>query len=290
MNEPLLHPGADPDCPICHQLGLEIVRGQPYAQATQCRCVKTCPICRGVGWVAMGDGFRAPRRRCTCKLIERRGLQFDQLRIPARYANATLASFAPPPRGTGAAFIAANRYVKNYQPKDPNRGMIFHGAVGRGKTHLMIGVLRELVLQYGVSARFIEFSHLLGDLKASFDRRSGAADILEPLARVEVLAIDELGKGRNTEFEGTVLDELVSRRYNGLGTVLATTNYEPGAATGISAANLARRKQVDEAPALPDRVGDRVYSRLRELCDFVPVQGQDYRETSRKQSSRSRMR
>lgn len=280
MNQRLVHPGADPACPKCHQLGLRVVRKGLLACAVPCECVGQCPVCRGTGWTSTGDGFRAPRRRCICQHVRARGRVFDDVRLPGRYAEATLASFAPA-RGTRAAFTAANRYVSNFALHEPNRGLVLHGLVGRGKTHLMIGVLRELVLRYGVTARFVEFSHLLGDLKMSYGKQNATAELLEPLSKVEVLAIDELGKGRNTDWEGSVLDELVSRRYNSFGTILATTNYPPGAKTGNATPNLADGK-METNPLLPDRVGDRVYSRLREICDFVELKGEDFRETSRR--------
>jgi DNA replication protein DnaC len=158
---------------------------------------------------------------------------------------------------------------------------VLYGEVGRGKTHLMVALLRELVLDRGISAKFVEFSHLLADIKQGFDVGQGTGVLLGPLASVGVLAIDELGKGRNTEFEGTVLDELVSRRYNAGLPILATTNFAPGSPTGAArgnAADLDARGRVRNVPTLADRVGDRVYSRLREMCDFVPLLGEDWRE------------
>jgi DNA replication protein DnaC len=204
---------------------------------------------------------------------------FNEVKLPGRYHGATLASFEVG-KGQGPSFVAANTYVKQFSKHEENRGLILTGQVGRGKTHLMIGILKELVLRYGVTARFVEFSHLLADLKVSFDRRHGAADILQPLSKVQVLAIDELGKGRNTAFEGTILDEIVSRRYNAGSTILATTNFQPGPSSGQATSNLATPGL--DAPRLVDRVGDRVYSRLREVCDFIPVKGEDYRELSRR--------
>ena len=175
--------------------------------------------------------------------------------------------------------MTVNKFLENYQAGHENRGLVLHGAVGRGKTHLLVALVRDLIFRYGITARFIEFSHLVGDLKAGFDVGRGTHSLLDPLVRVDVLAVDELGKGRNTEFEGTVVDELVSRRYNSAGTILATTNYRPGQATGHGVGNLAQPKKTE--PMLTDRVGDRVYSRLREMCDFVECKGDDWRETHR---------
>jgi hypothetical protein len=79
-----------------------------------------------------------------------------------------------------------------------------------------------------------------------------------------------------------VLDELVSRRYNAAGTIIATTNYAPTAATGRAVANSAAVAMgAAPPPSLADRVGPRVHSRLQEMCDFVQVVGADWREKDR---------
>lgn len=179
--------------------------------------------------------------------------------------------------------VGVSRWLEDYAVGEENRGLVLHGKVGRGKTHLMVAMLRELVIRYGVSVRFVEFSHLLADLKSGFDHGLGAARLIDPLVRVDVLAIDELGKGRNTEFEGTVLDELISRRYNAAGTILATTNYAPDAPpTGRATANAAAVVlESQKQPSLVDRVGPRVFSRLQEMSDFLEVGGPDHRRLSR---------
>lgn len=284
MTEELFHPGARRRCRSCHGRGISVSRDGALAVAVPCSCVGECPTCGGSGFVAVGEGFRAPRTRCDCMRVDARRRTFNEAHIPGRYADATLASFDAT-RGSGPAFVVLNRYLQQYRAKEDNRGFVLHGAVGRGKTHLMIGVLRELILRFGVTARFIEFSHLLADLKLSFDR-GGTAELVEPLSQVRVLAIDELGKGRNTEFEGTVLDEIVSRRYNASATILATTNFVPGAPTGRPVANQAESAEHRVEPTLADRVSERVYSRLREMSDFIPVGGDDYREVGRVKARR----
>lgn len=279
MTASILHPGANRSCRLCGGLGITVGRQQAWAHASLCSCVDTCPKCRGTQWVTSTseDGGRPRKVRCTCARVEGRMRLFNEAKIPGRYAQASFDTFKRHDAASTAAYAMAFKYLQDYKPGQDNRGLILHGDVGRGKTHLMIALLRELIFRYGVSVRFVEFSHLLADLKMSFDRRSGSSGLLEPLSRVTVLAIDEMGKGRNTEFEGTVLDELISRRYNAAATVIATTNYEPGQATHRPAPNLAAAQK---RPHLIDRVGDRVYSRLRESCLFIPVRGDDYREGS----------
>ncbi|MEQ1569083.1 MAG: ATP-binding protein [Myxococcota bacterium] len=280
----LRHPGARPDCRECGGEGFVIAREGEYAVARPCACVQGCPVCHGTGLVAVSDAFRAPRRRCLCQTLAQRLAMFDRVGIPARHADSSRATFVQTSKHQTAVVMAVTRLLDGYRPGEPsNRGLVLYGDVGRGKTHLLVAALRELVLRYGVSARFVEFSHLLADLKSGFDSGRGAAERIDPLVAVEVLAIDELGKGRNTEFEGTVVDELVSRRYNAMRPILASTNFAPVPSAGRAVANAAEVALGSAPPpSLVDRIGDRVYSRLRDTCDFVPVTGEDFREARRR--------
>jgi len=236
-----------------------------------------CKACKGTGFVPVSDSFRAPMRRCECQQLVRSVNMFNEACVPARHAQSTRLTFERTTKDLMKAFTVVSRFISNYRVGEENRGLILCGAVGRGKTHLMTAMVRELIFQHRVTAKFVEFSHLLADLKSGFDRGVGASNLLDPLVRVDILAIDELGKGRNTEFEGTVLDELVSRRYNAAAPIIGTTNFLPGAPTGRAQPNLASAGDGRSVPTLSDRVGPRVYSRLSEMCDFVELKGDDYR-------------
>ncbi|MBN1335668.1 MAG: ATP-binding protein [Deltaproteobacteria bacterium] len=268
-------PAGQPDCPICKGQGYVIRPGPEHAQATLCECVGRCPLCDGTGFRVVEGREGAVARRCTCRVLPDRIDLFNRAGIPARHATSTFESFDvrrnPGARG---AFSASRTWLKGWRQGEENRGLILTGPVGRGKTHLLCGILRSLVFDHGVEVRFVEFTHLLSALKAGFDEGIGEAVTLQPLVRVPVLAIDELGKGRATEWELAIVDSLVSRRYNALATVLATTNFRAVGPTGCVEANLA---DPEKAPSLGDRVGERVFSRLKEMCQFVPVGGEDYR-------------
>lgn len=269
-----LHPGIDPQCPTCRGDGYVVARDGELARAARCRCVAACPACNDTGWIAPDPARPRARTACGCRKLGVRVGRFNDARVPGRHATSTLGSFAPYERPIIKVRKRVEDAAASWRRDVENRGLVLWGDVGRGKTHLLCGVLRELVFRHGVSARFVEFSHLLADIKGGFDRGQGAATLIDELVAVDVLAIDELGKGRNTEFEGTVLDELISRRYNAQRPILATTNYPPAASTGRAAPNLA--SPIDNV-ALVDRIGPRVFSRLRETCDFVEVVGGDFR-------------
>lgn len=279
MSDDLRHPGARPDCPTCRGLGATVAREGEWARAVTCSCVKVCPVCKGSGLVASGTSFRAPRRRCECQRVHARMRAFDAVGIPGRYADSTFASFVVTGKVQHTLMKNLTSWLSSFDPAERPGSMVLYGEVGRGKTHLLVALLRELVLSRGIRARFVEFSHLLADLKAGFDVGQGMSSLIDPLVEVDVLAVDELGKGRKTDFEVTVLDEIVSRRYNAMRALLATTNYEPGAATNRPVPSAAAvQVGVATRETLADRVGERVYSRLRETAQFLPVLGDDFRE------------
>ncbi len=277
----------NPYCPDCSGRGYLIgVRGE-LAEASVCRCVPPCPRCRDTGRVLVTIEGVPRMARCRCQMLPDRIALYNAARIPGRHHSSTFATYRTDLPGVKPGYDFARSWCKSYQRGQDNRGLVLFGQVGRGKTHLLAAMLRYLVFEKGVQVRFIEFSHLLSELKVGFERGRGTGQTMNALASVEVLAIDELGKGRGTEFEHSVVDELISRRYNGVRTTLATTNYAPGRGRGVASANLS---QPQHQPGLIDRVGERVYSRLTEMVDFRPVLGEDYRgrvgRTTRSHSGR----
>ncbi len=268
----LRHPSADEACRSCRGRGFIVRANGEFAKAGKCECVSRCSQCNDQGFKKEQTGNGTCAKHCDCSAVIRRIKRFTHARIPGRHHSSSLSSFVVPPKG-GPTHRNVLQYLNEFTPGAANPGLVLYGEVGRGKTHLMVAVLRQLIFQHGVTARFVEFSHLLADLKNQFGKRQDASSILEPLVRVDVLAIDELGKGRNTEWEGTVLDELISRRYNAERTTIATTNFVAGRSRGVHVPN----HTTGEVPALVDRVGDRIYSRLVEMCDFYEVKGEDYR-------------
>lgn len=193
-----------------------------------------------------------------------------------------LPEFAQSPE-TSAAAEAAQQFVRKFH--EGRRGLLFYGRSGAGKTHLTTAILRYLVLNLGIRVRFVEFLHLLGDLRAAFGKSGGAVDIMHPLVEVPVLAIDELGKGKEGEWELDVLDELIGKRYNARRTTLFTTNCRltPNLETRSDRAHADLLVSTSNKVAdkfLEDRIGVRIYSRLREMCEFYAFSDDDRRQRS----------
>lgn len=259
--------------------GFAVVAGPLYAEA-RVLPLPPCPWCAGQGRREVEVDGVLRVARCRCQRLPDRVALYNAARVPSRYAAATLASFRADLPGSAPGAMAVRLWLDHFRPGAGQRGLVLYGAPGRGKTHLLAAALRELVFRHGVAARFIEFSHLVSAIKEGWDRNAREQVTITPLVEVPVLAIDELGKGRKTDFELAVIDEILTRRYNAQGVTLATTNFEPRQAprrAGETPSNLS----VAGTEVLAERVGERSFSRLREICDFAPVLGEDYRTARR---------
>jgi DNA replication protein DnaC len=282
---------ADPSrsgCAICAGTGylVEQVLGRA-ATARRCDCQSACPRCGESGYVLVPSGSSSVAQVCSCRHLDQRITLFNQIGIPAAVAKASFETFRAWSPDHASARAAAEEFARKFRGDRPTKGFLLYGRPGAGKTHLICATLRYLALETGIAARYVEFMLLLSDIKGGFVANRSHMEILRPLIQVPVLAIDELGKERGTEWERSMLDELISRRFNAGLTTLFATNYFPhdaGPRDPEPQGRMARTRSAEfqrdaEHMTLPQRVGDRIFSRLNEMCAFVKLDpGHDFRK------------
>ncbi|HEX8423477.1 MAG TPA: hypothetical protein VF634_08700, partial [Pyrinomonadaceae bacterium] len=144
----------------------------------------TCVYCYGAGMeVVAGKGAR----RCRCREQGGRTKMTESARIPRRYDGCSLQNYFPAPNnGTQLkAFNYAFRLVREYPAVD--RGLLFMGTVGVGKTHLSVAILRGL-MEKGVPCMFSEFGALLKQIQDSYNPISKNSEmrVLAPVYQAEV--------------------------------------------------------------------------------------------------------
>jgi DNA replication protein DnaC len=257
----------------CEAGGFSFDRAGEHAVVRVSQSVEGCADCSGTGLLRstvqeFGRSYEVTTP-CPRKRMEKRAEAFNQARLPAVHANSTLDNFKGHREEVARAFEVARNFVFKWPSE---RGFIISGPVGTGKTHLLTATLRYLSLELGVRTAYTEISLLFSTIRRGFQKNLSGGDIIQPLADVEVLAIDELGKGRGTPFELDTLDELISRRYNAGRVTLFATNYSLREAE-MRAPGMIRTEDLQagalESKWLVDRVGARIYSRLCEMCEFV---------------------
>lgn len=285
-------------CPRCAGLRYIVERVGTRAVAKACDCGAVCSICQGAGFVrtqrdgaftmASGPQTYDVAAPCSCRVLPKRLARFNASGVPAVLAHARFDNYKPARGEQDKALQVAQRFAHEYSEAAGTRGFVLGGPVGSGKTHLLVATLLHLTLERGVATQYVEISFLYAQIRRGFSEGKSGGEIIGPLSEIPVLAIDELGKGRMSAFELETMDELIARRYNAGRTTLFATNYslEPekrGARRG-SAGYLTTddaRQSARESEYLRDRTGDRIFSRLMEMSDFVqfPAETPDHRQT-----------
>jgi DNA replication protein DnaC len=258
------------------------------ARARRCGCQAACPRCGETGYTLVPAGGTMVAQECSCRHLDERIALFNQIGIPAAVARASFdgeRGFKPWSADHHRAKAVAEDFARKFRKDAPTRGFLVYGRPGAGKTHLLVATLRHLALRQGVAGRYVEFMLLLSDIRAGFSENRGHMEVLRPLLSVPVLAIDELGKERGTEWERSMLDELISRRFNsGLATLFATNYFIEARAVPEEPGRVVRTRSPEfqrdaESMTLAQRVGDRIFSRLNEMCSFVKLDpGMDLRK------------
>lgn len=251
-----------------------------------------CPICEGAGLrVIQQDGHQFATE-CVCRTERRANRLLERARIPKRYEHCSLESFETQFGGANrtleGALITARGFVEGYPLETNGTGLLFVGAIGVGKTHLATAILQSLVSQHGIRGHFCDFRDLLKQVQHSYNQSVAATeiDVLRPVFNAEVLVIDELGSARQSEWVEDTVAHILNTRYNDRKTTILTTNYPNAAPLNTEAASGEARDAVQyrRRETLGDRIGERMRSRLQEMCVVVEMQGQDFRQKVKRAS------
>ncbi len=269
-----------------------------------------CPICGGTGWKEVGSDPGADSvpptsgaaghsisgvARCDCAVSGRLRRLIQQARIPARYQHCEFSDFSTDFPGAdtslGIAKLMAERFVAGYPVENDGHGLLIVGAVGVGKTHLAVAVLKEL-LRKGVPGRFCDYRDLLKQVQNSYNPSVQATEmqLLRPIFETEVVLLDELGAVKPTDWVWDTVSHILNTRYNKTRTTIITTNFSDLPA---------KRPESDDEPidtfkakravrelTLGDRITEPMRSRLHEMCKKIEMTGRDFRQSVKSGSFR----
>jgi DNA replication protein DnaC len=248
-----------------------------------------CERCSGTGFEIVTRDGREFAQPCTCRRsVAASGTPSATTRIPPRYEHCSLATFEPGNPSLSGALEKAMAFCSGYPHLGPDEGLglLFSGDNGVGKTHLAVAVLRELADSKGARGQFWDFHELIREIKSSYDPETKTTElmVLEPVVEADVLLLDDLGAWKMTDWMNDTLFYVLNSRYMAKRPTLITTNYQDVTREEALAADPMRRREF-----LVERIGQRLRSRLMEMCLIVRLQGGDHRQ-ARQQANQVALR
>ncbi len=219
-----------------------------------------CPfdLCDGSGFVVDDTTNTATNCRCRAHLVSARRACSLSATIPRRYVGVSFDRH-PVTLIAPAVTAAVRRYVNNIEANlSSGRGIWLFGAVGTGKTTLAMLVSRH-ALEAGRSVAIYSLPTLLAAIRGTFDddRAHATEAMVARLKTVDLLHLDDVGAEKTSPWVLEQLYEIVNARYENERAIVLTTNLE--------------------REALAEQIGERVASRLEEMCEVLPLWGADAR-------------
>lgn len=153
---------------------------------------------------------------------------------------------------------AMKAYVENFQELRKNgKGLLLYGDVGTGKTFYAACIVNALI-DNGYPCLMTNFSRLTNQIAGMWD---GKQEYIDSLSRFALVAIDDLGVERDTEYMNENVTTIIDSLYRAKVPMIITSNYTP--------------KQLTEAVEIRKK---RVYDRMLEKCFPVKVIGESRRK------------
>ncbi|MGW7001338.1 ATP-binding protein [Streptomyces sp. NPDC054933] len=174
-----------------------------------------------------------------------RCLDYFNKRAPRRYAGAR-------PDATATAWASAVTVNA-----EATRSLLVVGPTGTGKTHYAYAVLRAIA---DTGAPITWAAYTAADLYAALRPRAGrdSEAEFEAISKAQVLFVDDLAAAKLTEWTEEVTYRLINHRYEQCLPGIFTSNVPPA--------------------QLRDALGERIASRLTEMCERVVLKGDDRRK------------
>lgn len=239
-------------------------RSAPERADVRARSVCPLAVCDGSGWIVDENDVASP---CECRRrrVEKSRSKGVSATLPRRFRGV---SFDRPPLSEMAREAGTRNQVAEVRAFcdaideriSDGAGLWLQGDTGTGKTTLAM-LVSKAALDAGRTAAIYSLPGLLSRIRRTFDGEAGEDSyftFFNRLTSVDLLHLDDLGAENRTEWVLEQLYAIIDRRYSDRRSIVVTTNLEE--------------------PELYEQLGDRIVSRLTEICgDPLVLAGADRR-------------
>lgn len=156
-----------------------------------------------------------------------------------------------------------NKKIEDFLYDKPlTKGLFIHGECGTGKTYNFYGVYKTLKFNFKIMninqrVKFTNISNFFSEIKQTFGDPHSEEIINNLIKTSSILFLDDFSSEKTSEWTIESLHRLIDYRYEQMLPTFISSNL-----------NLKE---------LADRVGDRIPSRMAQMCDIIKFEGGDQR-------------
>ena len=204
--------------------------------------LQICPKCQGSGWELFTDehGYEVARE-CSCGILERARFEskLSFAAIPKAYENVRLKEFTTKyytadNKTLAKAIVNTVKYwfENREEMTELGKGLYFWSDVkGCGKTMLATAIANELIHNYKESVKFATSLDILDEIRSTYNHNNRNSEdnesrLLNDLATVKYLVIDDFGTERVTDWVGEKFYQIVNKRYINKKVTFFTSNHD----------------------------------------------------------------
>lgn len=243
---------------VCEQHGAFTSKGQRFFARQE--VWSKCPACVEVERLAVeakAQQDAAQRERDRLEVF------IDRAAIPRRFIGRGFDNFTVQTPDQQRALDAARGYTDTFAQRfKAGHGLVFSGMPGTGKSHLAVAILQAVLPRH--TGLYVTCMGVIRMVRNTWRRESLQSEqqVLDMLAGVDLLVIDEIGVQYGTDGEQNVLFEVLDMRYQDQRPTILLTNQDKDGFKGY--------------------VGERSFDRLTETSRWVAFDWPSHRAAARK--------
>ena len=136
-------------------------------------------------------------------------------------------------------------------------GLYLYGECGTGKTYAFYA-MQKVAIANELKFKIFNATTLLNKIRSGFNKNSENDNFLEEISEMGgILAIDDIGSEKLTDWVGETFYSIINTRYERMLPTFFSSNLS--------------------LPELAEKMGDRIDSRIAEMCQIIKLSGKDLR-------------
>lgn len=214
-----------------------------------------CPEC---GKLKQEQAGAEAAARAAAEEQQRMEASLKQAGIPLRFRTRTFDTFVADTDAKEKALAVAMEFAQNFaQHYRDGTVLVFSGLPGTGKSHLAIAIAQAVMATHtALYTSAIDAVRMVRDTWRKDSPRT-ESQVLDMLANLGLLVLDEVGMQYGTDAEQVTLFDIIDKRYRDMRPTILLTNQDK-----------AGMKQF---------LGERSFDRLREGGQWVAFKWESYR-------------